>query len=160
MLVIGSFQITTELEQVLALLENTGIGRDRIMAVPMDIDETNDALEPIQSRDRRAGGFEMAMACATAFAVIGTSRGFIWAWGPIIWGILSAIIGFGFGLLLHIAITMIKGGRPRKPGQLPEVTLLVRCQPESVEAVRRLLWQHQALSVGVVHQREKFQPSS
>lgn len=159
MLVVGSFQITTELEQVLALLENTGIGRDRIMAVPMDIDETNDALEPIQSRDRRAGGFEMGMACATGMAVFGTSRGFIWPWGPVICGIVSAIVGFVIGLLLHTAISMARGGRPRKPAQLPEVTLLIRCQPESVEAVRRLLWQHQALSVGVVGQQALTSPA-
>ncbi|TYP71845.1 hypothetical protein [Paenibacillus methanolicus] len=154
MLVVGSFQIATELEQVLALLENTGIGRDRIMAVPMDIDETNDALEPIQSRDRKAGGFETGMACATALSVIGTSRGFIWPWGPIICGIISAIIGFGLGLLLHAIISQARGGRPRKPARLPEVTVLIRCQPDSVEAVRRLLWQHQAISVGVVRRQD------
>ncbi|MBB3112986.1 hypothetical protein FHS18_005088 [Paenibacillus phyllosphaerae] len=152
MLVVGVFQITTELEQVLSLLEQKGMEREQMVAVPMDLDANDDTMDPIRSRDRKAGGFELGMGTATAFSVIGVSRGFILEWGPIVWGLIASGIGFLVGLALHLIIVRVTGAkREASANLLPEVTVLIRCQPERLDEVRKLLWQHQAISVGVVN---------
>jgi len=55
------------------------------------------------------------MGLGTAFSVVGTSVGFRLAWGPIFWGLVSAIIGFILGVLIRVYTEVIL--RKRKPLQ-------------------------------------------
>lgn len=146
MLVIGTFEHSIELEQVLAKLEQTGIPRNRIMVVPMDIFPQPPLHFMNRMPDLYTKGMEVGMACATASTIIGISVGFILEWGPIIWGPLAAVIGFAvaFGgyLLIH------RGSYRRLPGQLPEITAIVQCPEDKITVVMKTMWEYSALTVG------------
>ncbi|HEY0826647.1 MAG TPA: hypothetical protein VGE40_00980, partial [Bacilli bacterium] len=84
---------------------------------------------------------------ATGFTVIFSSYGFMLEWGPIIWGLIGAALGFAFGLIIDFIKTK---GKPFKKGkrQLTEVFVLVQCNEEQVQTVEKVLWEHKALGVG------------
>ncbi|MFB9326641.1 hypothetical protein ACFFSY_12020 [Paenibacillus aurantiacus] len=151
MLIISTFEHTLQLEQALAVLEKRGIHKESILVVPMDQYDQSPHRLTIRAEDIKVRGFEIGMAAATAFGVIGASIGFQLQWGPIVWGLLYALIGLllGFGAVyLH---RVWKGERPisrtpRRPQ--PEVAVIVYCSEAYSDVVRDVLWQYRAISVG------------
>lgn len=90
-------------------------------------------------------GVEIGLASATALSVIGTSLGFIWTWGPIIWGMVAAFAGFGLGFGIH-ALAVKRHKRHTK--HIEDVTVIVQCQGNHAEDVQQLMWENGALAVG------------
>lgn len=146
MLVFGSFEHSLELEQALAVLEDSGISRKHILVVPMVTDPKSPTQFISRSRELYSKAIEVGVACATASSVVGTSVGFILTWGPIFWGLLVAFIGFtiGFGSYL-----LAKNGTYRQlPKRLPEVSVIVQCPEEQSILVMETMWKYSVLSVG------------
>ncbi len=88
------------------------------------------------------------MVSATAFAVVGTSIGFILTWGPIIWGLIFAFIAFCLGFILYFFIK--KGSYRHVPKKLPEIVVIVQCFEEQSVFVTETMWKFNALTVGKV----------
>jgi hypothetical protein len=148
LLIIGTFEHSLELELALSILEHRNIPREHIMVVPMDIEPQPDIQLRNQMPDLYAKAIEIGMACAPGSAVIGTSIGFILAWGPIFWGLFFALIGLltGFGIYL-----LINGRNCRRlPKKLPEITVIVQCPQDLCGMVMDTMWQHRVLSVGQI----------
>jgi hypothetical protein len=151
MLIISTFEQTLQVEQALAVLEKTGINQASILVIPMDQYDENPNKLIVRAEDIKARGFEVGMAVATGFSVIGASIGFKLKWGPIVWGLAFAVIGLviGFGAVcLH---RIWRGERaiirsPRRP--LPEIAVIVQCCEAKSAEVRHILWQYRAISVG------------
>ncbi|PYI52516.1 hypothetical protein [Paenibacillus flagellatus] len=146
MLIIGTFEHSFELEQALAELEQTGIERRYMMVVPMDADPKESFVRTDVSGEQNRKPIEAGMACATACCVIGTSVGFRLAWGPLIWGLISTVIGFAAGFGTFKAVQKSEGRKP--PSRLPEVTIIVQCREELSNPVRRIMWRYRAMTVG------------
>jgi len=147
MLMIGIFRQSIELEQALAELENNFIRRENMMVVLMEEDRAK------QQDDERPHVFEIGIACSTGSAVIGASAGFALDWGPILWGLIAALIGFGIGTASYSFVNRRRtaSGIPNKR----EVTVLIQCTEDQSSRVRQVLRNYQALSVGHVDQRSK-----
>ncbi|MDQ0243026.1 hypothetical protein J2S09_000562 [Bacillus fengqiuensis] len=149
MLVIGTFEHSIELEQALAILEHSGIPRDHILVVFMD----SEPMSPFQlmrkSHDVRSKGFEVGISFATGSAVFGASIGFMLTWGPIIWGLIAALIGFGVGFGLYFIIKK-RNSRSRFPKKLPEVTIIIQCTEDQSNHIKEIMWNYRALTVGQV----------
>ncbi|MBD2870304.1 hypothetical protein [Paenibacillus arenilitoris] len=159
MLIVGTFNHCTELELALSLLERNGIDKSRIMVVPMDLNrDSKSAYSPRIATDAERA-FEVGMAFATAMSVIGVSIGFGLKLGPLLWGVIFAFGGFlvSFGLTIGIK-RAIRRKRSRLSGKTaatyvkktnrPELTVLIECEEERAEHVSRILWEHEAISVG------------
>ena len=146
MLVIGTFEHSIELEQVLAVLEHRGISRKHIMVVPMDTDPKTSTLFTGKSQDFYYKGIEVGVACATASSVIGTSIGFILALGPVFWGLAAALMGFAIGFGIYAFAR--KGNLRRLPKKLPEITVIVQCMEEQSLLVEETMWKYSVLTVG------------
>lgn len=148
MLVVGAFEHSLELEQALNELEHNGVPRSSILIVPMDTDPDTTYQFVSKRDDLHYKGIEVGIACATAFAVVGTSVGFVLAWGPIVWGLISALAGFiiGFGVIF---LTKKKNYR-QLPKKLPEITVIIQCPKNQSPAVMKILWKYPVLSVGRV----------
>jgi hypothetical protein len=148
LLVIGTFEHSLELEQVLAVLEHNGIARKHMLVIPMDTEPTPPVRFITKTRDLYAKGFEVGIACATGSAVIGTSVGFVLPWGPIFTGLIAAAIGFAiaFGIYLHLN----KGTHRHLPEKLPEITIIVQCLEEQSIFVMESMWKYRVLTVGRV----------
>lgn len=148
MLIMGIFEHTLELEQVLTELEHNGIGRSGIMVVPMDRTEGR----PFRYMEWTSRAPEVGMACATAGSVIGVSAGFGLDWGPLIWGLIAAAGSFaaGYGAygFLHKRWKM-RGHASIKA----DVAVVVRADEGRAEYIRKTMWQYRAISVGRIPER-------
>jgi len=148
MLVIGTFPNDTRVMQALHALENSGIGKDRLLVVPMDHspDSANSHREignPISGHT----SVEFGLACATGVSVIGISRGFMLAWGPILWGLISAVSGFVFGYGVHKWWESRRLSLMRRK-KSSDIHVLVECESAKRKLIVSVLWKHDALAVG------------
>jgi hypothetical protein len=139
------------LELAISLLKERGIHKERIFAVPLDNRTEERKLFDTIHRADGVSLIDIAMALATAFAVIGTSVGFILAWGPIYWGLIGAFLGFtlGFGIKFFY-LKVVKKKQRLLRGKHSEVILIVECDDNQVELVEGVLWDHLALGVAKI----------
>ncbi len=149
MIVIGTFLHSLDLELLLAQVEKSPVARKHIMVVPMDMDQETPARLEDQKTHLRHNGAEVGMACATGFSVFGASAGFVLAWGPVIWGLIAAAIGFGAGFGIYYWTRKL--GRVRNlPNRLPELIVLVQCGDQQAGLIKDAMWKHSALTVGII----------
>ncbi|WP_337913791.1 hypothetical protein [Cohnella zeiphila] len=146
MRIVSSFDHSTYLEMALTRLEEIGVRKEEILAVPLDRRETSPRMLDSLHRSDGVSLIDFGVACATALAVVGSSVGFLLEWGPVIWGIIGAFVGFGIGLAVDLSIGRKKTNREsRKKGT--EVFVLVNCEEHQIELVEKILWRHMALGV-------------
>jgi hypothetical protein len=143
--VIATFEQTIFLELVITALEQKGIVREKILAVPID-----KRTEPRKLFDtiHRADGFSMFDAAAilgTCFMLLGSIYGYILKWGPIIWGLIGAVFGIslGFGLKL----LLVKKRNYGTKNITSEVVLIIHCEEHQWETIEKILWENTALGI-------------
>jgi len=146
MQIFATFEHSSYLELALSALETQGFGKDRIVAVPLELPPEERTLFDSLHRADGVSLIDLGMALATAFAVVGASVGFVLAWGPITWGLIGAVAGFlaGFGIKF-LYLKLAKSVRRPLKGKHAEVVLVVECDMHSAERVERILWSHFAL---------------
>lgn len=149
MIIIGTFQHSIELEQALAMLEKIGVSPNHLLVVCMDSDSKDFSSDKKQiAEGSYSKGIETGIACATALSVIGTSMGFILPWGPIFCGLIASIIGFFLGFGIYVVIQKPITRRTKKK---PEVTVIVQCNADQSDQIRKVMWTSHALSIGLAH---------
>lgn len=146
--IISTFEHSTYLELAITAIEQLGVQKSDILAVPL----VNRAQERrLFDSLHRADGislFDKGAAIGTAFAVIGASIGFQLEWGPIYWGLIGGAVGFVIGFLIDYFINKVIHRRKRVlKGKHSEVVLVINCSNELAEKVEQLLWEHLALGV-------------
>lgn len=148
MYVIATFEQNIYLEMAITKLEQKGIPRDKLFAVPLDKREEPRALfDTIHHAD----GYSMLDAAAilgTVLMLLGAIYGFELAWGPIIWGIIGAATGLTLGFLFKYII--IKKRSNVTKNITSEVVLMIRCELSQWEWVEKILWEHTALGVSKI----------
>jgi hypothetical protein len=146
--IFSTFEHSTYVELAITAIENIGVEKENILAVPL--------MNRVQERKlfdtlHRADGislFDKGAAIGTAFSVIGTMMGFALEWGPIIWGIIGGAIGFIIGFMIDFIFYKVIHKRSRiVKGKHSEVVLVINCTQELVEKVEQLLWDNLALGV-------------
>ncbi|MEW9677535.1 hypothetical protein ABRT01_15340 [Lentibacillus sp. L22] len=100
----STFDSNIYVELALKQMEQRGVTQENIFAVPL-----NNRIEKSRLFDsiHRADGVslvDIGISLATGFSVIGVSVGLRLAWGPIIWGLISAIIGFVLGFVIKLIL--------------------------------------------------------
>ncbi|MFC4324192.1 hypothetical protein [Litchfieldia salsa] len=147
----SSFEHTVHLEMVISALEEKGIKKEHIFAVPLKSRRKEQQFFDSIHYSDGISFVNKGSILATAFAVIGASRGFVLEWGPIYWGLIGAVSGFFLGLLIDLFIyRVMKKKRPLKRGKTTEIILIIDCEPYEAQLVEHLLWHHQALGVAKV----------
>ncbi|TCM91052.1 hypothetical protein EV294_109129 [Paenibacillus sp. BK033] len=146
MIIIGTFMHSIELEHALTKLESIGVSKERLLVVCMDKESKIFQSDKPNKASSLSTGVEIGLACATAMSVIGTSLGFIWTWGPVIWGLIFAFTGFCLGFGIN-AIFVNKHKRHNKFKS--EVTVIVQCQAWQADEVQQVMWTNRALTVGL-----------
>lgn len=149
MLVIGTFPNDTRVMQAVLMLEKAGIGKERLLVLPMDHSpDSANAHREIGNPISGHTSVEFGIAGATAVSVIGISRGFVLAWGPILWGLISAASGFALGFGLHKIYERKRLSEIRRK-KSHEINVLVECESSERKLIVSVLWNHDALAVGV-----------
>ncbi len=146
MQVISSFEYSTTLEIAINRLEEQGISKEDIVAIPLEnIVQQSKVLDSIDQSDGLSL-LDLAAVLATAFSVLGASYGFSLKWGPIIWG----LIGFAFGAILGFIIDLLltKKKINEKKTMNTEVILIIKCREHQFQMIRNILSENFAFGIG------------
>ncbi len=150
MYLVASFHYCLHTEIAIAKVEELGIKKEQIYAVPLEIrGETRNIFDTIHHADG-VSMFDGGAILGTACMVLGVIYGFVWAWGPIIWGLLGLGGGFLVGFILDLSFSKLRHSKARRNDKDAELFLMVHCEPYQVEQVKKTLWDHLALGVAVL----------
>ncbi|CAG7609040.1 hypothetical protein PAESOLCIP111_01126 [Paenibacillus solanacearum] len=148
MQIFATFEYSTLLEIAITELEEKGI--TAVYAVPLDLRKKEPRLLDNIHRADGLSFIDKGMIFAFMLATIGASKGFVWEGGPIIWGIVGAIIGFLIGVALSWIIYLLKRNKKQlqlKKGKKGEVILIVTCEDNLASVVEDILWDHKAIGL-------------
>lgn len=145
--IVSGFEYKTEIELVLKKLEQKGINKKQIVAIPLD--KRNGKIRIFDTIHHSDGvsvvdlAFIFGMICM----LLGVIYGYVVEWGPIFLGLVGLIGGFLFGLI--VKYFYLRKNMIRKKASLIEVILIVRCNENQQESIEEILWEHDALAMGI-----------
>src|SRR5665648_936370 len=146
MYVISTFEHSNYLELAITAIQMKGIAKDNILGVPMDKKgEEKKLFDTLYSSDALSM-LDLPIILAALFCLFGGIYGFLLTWGPILWGVISSLVGFSLGLIIKL-ITTKKYDNRQKNQKSTEVVLIIQCIATQAEMVKDLLWEHHALGV-------------
>lgn len=150
MYIIASFEYSFALELAITDLLQNGITNEQIKSVPLVKESTSkNKTTQCYVKSDEFSLFDLSLVLGNMFSVPFISFGFIWKWGPIIWG----LIGFSIGVLIGIVAGLIKNGwqknkRDRK--DQTEVYIMIKCSLEAKNTVEEILWNHNAIGIAKI----------
>ena len=144
--IISSFEHSAFLELALNKLQEKGIEKENIVAVPLQNMKDQPKLFDTIHRSDGESLLDLAAVLGTIFSVLGASFGFVLTWGPIIWGLLGLAFGAIIGFMIDYLLT--KKRIKRKTNLHTEVILIVNCKENEYDTVKRILFENRALGVG------------
>lgn len=153
MYIFATYHYTLDLEVAIARLEEQGVGKDKIMAVPLKRQRAAvGILDAIHDSDGMSllGG---ALAFGTATMVLATIYGFIWYWGPIVWGLAGLFCGTGMWLVGSIICIQKKRGKTTvlvNKADCGDVVLIIRCEQSQVQPIKSILSDNMAVAIGIL----------
>lgn len=150
MQIIATFEYSAFLEIAISELEAHGM--TSIYAVPLEQRRKEPRLMDSIHRADGLSFIDKGFIFAFMFATVGASKGYVWAWGPVICGLLGAAAGFAFGALISWVIYLFskqKKTRWLRGGKKGEVVLVVQCRDELTSLAEDILWDHKALGLAV-----------
>jgi hypothetical protein len=152
MYIIASFEHGVNLELALKEILNKGILKKHIFCVPLNKRvQTKKFFDTIHRTDGR-NTMGLPFFLATSTSLFGTIYGFLWKWGPIIWGGLGFLIGMGLGFAIDFAIFKIRNKSSSKDN-LTEVMVMVYCDETKEKEITDIFWEQGAFGVAKVNKR-------
>ncbi|SFA81293.1 hypothetical protein SAMN05216312_101642 [Cohnella sp. OV330] len=148
MQIFATFDYTTLLEIAITELEAHGVSS--IYAVPLDLRKEEPRIMDSMHRADGMSFIDKGMILAFMFATVGASKGFVWAWGPVIWGLIGAGTGFALGIAINGLLYLMTRRKNRSAllkGKRGDVILVVTCHEEKAAIVADILWDHKALGL-------------
>jgi hypothetical protein len=156
MQIFATFEYSTYLELAISELERRGIRKEDIFVVPLENRTENRRMFDSLHRADGISLIDLGMTLATAFSVVGASIGFKLDWGPIYWGIISAIVGFILGFVIKLFMfKVIKKKKRLLRGKHAEIIVIIDCNDIQTEWVAQVLWNNLALGVSKVRENNK-----
>lgn len=148
MIIVATFNQTIELDQALSEIEKINVSNEHMMVVFMNEQSPRNSPKRLLV-DIKATAFEIGIAVATGLSVVGASIGFTLHLGPIIWGLIMAIIGFFLGYFLYVFFHHHHAGKEHNLP--PEISVIIQCPQDKYQHISTILWKNKAFSIGVQH---------
>lgn len=145
MVVMSVFQQSIQVELAVTALEEEGVPKDRILAVPIEKKLRNGKLFDTMHTSTGDSMFDWPMIIGALLMLLGCIYGFVLPWGPVIWGTIGAAAGFGLGLAVKIVRLKKKGAASYEN----EVVIAVSCDKNEADKFRSLLMNNGALGVSL-----------
>jgi len=144
--VVASFEHSNFLELAITDLEQKGIEKNRICAIPLNkMVKERSLVDTLHQADGQSM-FDLPAILATIAMTLGVTWGFMWKWGPIIWGLLFFVGALAAGFL--IKYLLYKNSIKKRFRCNTEVVLIIDCKPDEVETVETVLFNHLAIGIG------------
>ena len=136
-------------------LEQKGIARESIYAFPLKLRVKERKIFDSINRADGISLFDGMAAWGTFFMILGSIFGYLWTWGPIIWGLIGLAFGSTLGFVLDRFVssalrhknkqrTMVNN---KKCDRISEVILIIKCAQEDVTKIEDILWENAAIAV-------------
>lgn len=151
MYIIASFEQSIFLELAITALEQMGLGKDQILAVPLDRRKEPRRLFDTIHRADGSSLFDVAAVLGTCGMLLGAIYGMVLAWGPILWGIIGLVLGLLVGFVIKYLFVRREVKLEMTKGAQTEVFLMIRCNLDERTKVEDILWDHTALGVAKLH---------
>lgn len=148
MYITASFDHSIKLEVAISELEQKGITSANICAIPMNSPQKHMKMFDTIHRADGMSMFDLPTVFGTIAMLFGVMWGFMWTWGPIIWGLLGLFGGGAIGFAFKYLYYRLYAQNQPKAGKVTEVVLIVACQKNEAEMVEQVLSGHLALSIG------------
>lgn len=147
MYVISSFTHSLYVELAISELEQFGVARNKILALPLDKRQEKGKLFDTINQSDGISLFDTAAIIGTAFMVLGVIYGYVLKWGPVI----GALAGLAIGALLGFLIDIIPKKKYNKLKKVndntAEVVFIVNCNPDQSDTVEKILFSNLAIGV-------------
>src|SRR5699024_1538666 len=142
--IVSTFEHSTYLELALTALEESGVTRENILTIPVKKRKIKRKFMDTIHLSDGISLLDLSMALATALSVIGVSFGFRLKWGPIIWGLIGAIVGGVVGFSVKWLFYQYKHSKESRVNRksMTEVVVLIECKPEQAEKIEEILWDY------------------
>jgi hypothetical protein len=151
MYVLSSFDHSIHLELVLLHLEQIGISKEDLYAVPLQVFTQDIQLFDSIHHSDGISLLDTCLAWATALTVVASSYGFILRWGPIIWGLIGAVTGLVIGFIIDLLFNKNRRSSRKNTTTIhPSVIILIQCEQQMKEKVQAILQQHHAINFGII----------
>jgi hypothetical protein len=153
MYIVSTFELQDSLELAVNELLSIGLQESDLLAVPLDKRAEESRLFDSLHRADGVSTFDGAAIFGTICMVLGSIYGFIWEWGPILWGLIGAFAGGLIGFLFDFFYTRNKRRRNRSSAITNEVVLMVKCPQDSADRVCQILWKHHAIGLAQLEKK-------
>ncbi|TLS51268.1 hypothetical protein FE782_16185 [Paenibacillus antri] len=150
MQIFATFEYSPLLELAISELKARDVGE--IYAVPLALRNEDPRILDTIHRSDGVSYIDKGFILAFLLATIGASKGFVWEWGPVIWGLIGAASGIVLGLAISWCQIAYKRRRTRlriRKGTKGDVILIVTCDEGQVHVAKDILWDHQAIGLAV-----------
>ncbi|GBG57702.1 hypothetical protein SPFL3102_01003 [Sporomusaceae bacterium FL31] len=148
MYITASFDHSIKIELAISELEQKGITSANICAIPMNSPQKHMKMFDTIHRADGMSLFDLPTVFGTIAMLFGVMWGFMWTWGPIIWGLLGLFGGGAIGFAFKYLYYRLYAQKQPKAGKVTEVVLIVACQKNDAEMVEQVLAGHLAFSIG------------
>jgi len=149
MYVVSVFRQTVQVELAVTALEQEGIPKMNLLAVP--IEKKSSGKKLFDSMYSATGGsvFDLPMILGAFTALLGCVYGFVLEWGPVVWGVIGGVGGFGIGFFIKLLVLK----KRKKAGCDNEVVIFVACGDNKTEQIRRIFSDNGALGTSIIKGR-------
>lgn len=138
------FQHSVYLELAIIGLEQNGIRKENIFAVPLD--KRGDQWRDVQTSHQDARSkVDLVFILGAVFMLLGAIYGFRLHLGPVLWALFGLLFGAGVGFGVELLVA--KNLKFQEQETKTDVILIVHCRPNQAEMVEGILWSHNALGV-------------
>lgn len=147
MYIISSFDYSIYLELAISQLEEKGVLREKIFAIPLN--KRNEEIKLFDSLHQSDGVslFDVAIILGTIGMIFGVIYGYVLAWGSIIWGLIGLFAGGIIGFLIDIIPKRKLSSNNRTKYGTAEVFLLVQCDKSQADMIEKILWDNMAFGI-------------
>lgn len=148
MFIAATFLKTEFIELAIEALKEEGIPSKQIFSTSLSNKPFNHFFDSIHHSDG-ISYFDLGVSLATAFSVIGASIGYRLTLGPIIWGIIGAVVGFLLGFFSKW-LWYKKKNMFNIPSQ---ILLIVKCAEYEKNKIKEILEHHFSTGVSVIEKK-------
>lgn len=148
MYIVASFEHSTAIELALTELEQTGIQKSDMFALPLRIRNENKKLFDNAHYSDGVSFIDLSTIMGSILMLVGGIYGFVLKQGPVLWALYGLVSGGVLGFLIKwLVIKKLPSldlfGRTRPT----EVVMMIRCSSEDDERIKDILWHNKALGV-------------
>ncbi|MEC0226573.1 hypothetical protein [Paenibacillus alba] len=146
--IVASFEHSTAIELALTELEQTGIQKSDMFALPLRIRNENKKLFDNAHYSDGVSFIDLSTIMGSILMLVGGIYGFVLKQGPVLWALYGLVSGGVLGFLIKwLVIKKLPSldlfGRTRPT----EVVMMIRCSSEDDERIKDILWHNKALGV-------------